>query len=147
MEAVEPMMTTVPPAGSSGIAGWTVNRTPLAFTLKVFSNCSSVIAPSGAWAPMPALATTASRRPWRAMTSWYIVSMSASLVTSATMPEQFGPTVATASSSGFCCSSVMTTRAPWSTNSWAIPRPTPDAPPVTTATLPSNRRLIVFSFE
>src|SRR5690349_4461297 len=41
------------------------------------------------------------------------------------------------SPSGF--TSPTKTRAPSSTNAFAVPRPMPDAPPVTTATFPSSR--------
>jgi hypothetical protein len=51
-------------------------------------------------------------RPYRVLTSRNIASMSERFVTSATIPEQFAPIVATASSSCSCWRSVLTTRAP-----------------------------------
>src|SRR5580704_8246549 len=137
-DAVDPMMTIVPPGFIHGSAGWIEKRTPFAFVLKVWSHCASVIVPSGPLAFVIAFATTVSSLPCRAMSSLNAASMSESLETSATIPKLFEPSRVTASSSAPRRRPVRTTLAPLSMNSSAMPKPTPCAPPVMSATLPSS---------
>src|SRR5580704_11540320 len=122
-DAVDPMMTIVPPGFIHGSAGWIEKRTPFAFVLKVWSHCASVIVPSGPLAFVIAFATTVSSLPCRAMSSLNAASMSESFETSATIPELFEPSRATASSSAPRRRPVRTTLAPLSMNSWAMPKP------------------------
>ena len=52
-----------PPSVNSGSAFWTVNSSPLTLMPNSRSKCSSVISPSGANSPPPALANRTSSRP------------------------------------------------------------------------------------
>jgi hypothetical protein len=63
------MMVIDLPLVINGSAGWTNSSMPLTSVLKVRSNCTSVIVPSGPWSPIAALATTASTRPCLFFTS------------------------------------------------------------------------------
>src|SRR5216683_1427369 len=70
------------PSFRSGSAFCTVNRRPLTLTLNVLSKCSSVIAPSGANSPVPALAKRMSMWPFCCFTVAYNRSRSARFETS-----------------------------------------------------------------
>jgi hypothetical protein len=89
-------------------------------------------------APTPALAMTASRRPCRSITVSYICSIwgldrYVSPYRGAPRSQPGDRVVRSA-----WRRPVITTLAPWSMNSWAIPRPTPWSAPVMTATFPAR---------
>ena len=67
-EALEPVMRMEPPSLKSGRAFWTVNRVPRALSPNQVSNWASVISPSGAGSPPPALAHSTSRLPFSRLT-------------------------------------------------------------------------------
>src|SRR5437773_801809 len=69
--AIDAFRMIDPPSRRSGSAFCTVKSRPLTLLLNVVSKCSSVIAPSGASAPPPALAKTTSRRPFSRRTVSY----------------------------------------------------------------------------
>jgi hypothetical protein len=58
LAAVEPVKMTEAPSPNKGNAACTVNSVPFTLRPKVSSKCSSVISPSGASEPPPALATS-----------------------------------------------------------------------------------------
>jgi hypothetical protein len=86
--------------------------------------------------PMPALSTTTCAVPKRSTTSVARAATLSALETSVWMP------VAPSSSQAACRApssmSAMTSSTPSFFSAWAMPLPMPDAPPVTTATLPSR---------
>lgn len=71
LETIDAFRITELPSFKSGSAYCTVNRRPLTLALNVLSKCSSVIAPSGANSPMPALAKRMSMWPFCCFTAVY----------------------------------------------------------------------------
>src|ERR1700680_4431694 len=131
-----------PPSLNSGNAFWTVNSVPRVFRPNVASKCCSVISPSGAASPMPALAYRTSILPFSRLTVSNRRSRSSRLAASPRTPVTFRPINLTASSSASCLRPVMKTWAPSSTNRLALASAMPLDPPVMTATLFSSFPII-----
>src|ERR1700682_2758704 len=118
MLATEPMRMIDPPSFISAKAFCTVNNVPFTLRSKSLSKCSSVRLAKGANSAMPALATR----------------------------KSIFPFAFTASSSSFWRRPVMKTKAPSSTKRFAVAKPIPVVPPVTTATFPCNLPILVTPF-
>src|SRR5882757_1733686 len=94
---------------------------------------------------MPALPTKQSRRLKRATVSATARSLSPSMVTSPTIAAVSLPRREVSSSLRSRDRSRIATRAPSSRKRSTIARPSPDAPPVTSATLPSSHPMVRYS--
>ena len=68
IETIEAFRMIDPPSVNSGKAFWTVKSSPLTLMPNSRSKCSSVISPSGANFPPPALANRTSTRPCASLT-------------------------------------------------------------------------------
>src|SRR5580693_5610389 len=135
------------PSLRRGSAFCTLNRRPLTFALNVLSKCSSVIAPSAANCPVPALANRMSMCPFCCFTVAYKRSRSARFETSPCTAEMFLPICFTAASSSPLRRPVIKTYAPSATKRCAVARPIPLLPPVMTATFPSSLSMSFLLFD
>src|SRR3989454_5226859 len=126
------------PSESSGNAFCTVNRTPFTLMSKIESKNSSVIVPKGAYLATPAFANTTSSLPFSRLICAKRRSRSPRCDTSPCTPVTFLPIAFTAAASSGSRRHVMKTYAPSFTNCFAVARPMPLLPPVTSAILPSS---------
>jgi hypothetical protein len=146
IEVVDAVRTTEAPSTSSGKAFCTVNSTPRTLVPKMRSKCSSVIAPSGIMSPPPALAKRMSSLP--------------ALSRSAHRPVEVGQHRGVGPDAGGSCADAGHGRIefglaaagdedarPWAASSWAVARPMPVVPPVTSAILPSSCLFMVMLLE
>ena len=115
-------------------------QVPLRCTLITWSNWSSVIVRMVASRVMPALLTMMSSDPNVSTVCASMASISAALVTSqrATAATSGPPSLAAATCVASRSRSPSTTRAPCLTNTSAMAKPMPCAPPVMTAVRPSR---------
>src|SRR6266404_2703875 len=126
------------PSVSSGRAFWTVNRSPFTLMSKIESKNSSVILPKGEYFATPALANTISSLPFSRLICANRRSRSPVFDTSPSTPVTFLPISFTAAANSGSRRPIMKTYAPSFTNSFAVARPMPLLPPVTSAIFPSS---------
>ena len=140
------MMEPPPTLRISGIACFIPRNTPVAFTPITWFHASSSVCSTVARlcsVDIPALFTTTSSRPNRSTVARIAPTHSSSLATSRRTNIASPPCPTISSSVCLPVSSAMsaiTTFAPSRANSRHVPRPIPEEPPVTSATLPSSRR-------
>src|SRR5713226_2351851 len=126
------------PSGSSGSAFCTVKRRPFTLMSKIESKSSSVILPKGAYFAIPAFANTISSLPFSRLICAKRCSRSPRFDTSPCTPVTFLPISFTARANSGSRRPVMKTYAPSSTNCFAVARPMPLLPPVTSAIFSSS---------
>ena len=135
---MEAVFTMCPPSrfcfrmGRNVCTPW---MTPHRFTPSIQRQSSSVRSATGASGPMPALLQTTCTAPNVSRTCRARASTLAGSLTSV-WTASAAPISAAVASIASRWMSAMTTRAPSATSWVAIPFPIPEAPPVTTATLP-----------
>ncbi len=119
--------------------------TPIRLTPSIHCQSAGVISAIGAVEPTPALLQITCTRPNRPRTSSARAWTLGMELTSAGIP--MAPISAAVRTRAAASTSAMTTCIPSAISAWAMPRPMPDAPPVTTAVLPASsfRALIQLS--
>src|SRR6185312_9535367 len=136
---IDAMLTIAPPPAGriARTACLQPKKTPLRFTARMRSSCSSVVSASSCSIWTAALFTITWRRPWRSTAAATSPATSASRETSA---WRYVPMPSIVASPAASFTSQPTTSAPSPANSRAIACPRPEPTPVTTAHRPSSDR-------
>src|SRR3954470_337962 len=140
------MLTITPPPAPiiCSPKTWQPCQTPFTLTRITSSHSSSVTSSAGRWTQTPALLTSTSTRPSSPAICWATATTDARSPTSARKTPARTPAAVSSSTTLLLAAASRATMAmvaPASPSACAKARPRPRFPPVTTATLPSRRKL------